>query len=113
MTARYEAARKALDEAKRAIADTGDKATCRWCEQPFQEVKPWQLYCCDRCAQDWHLHQRKLARQEKLFDKLIDRETGMNGHGTPEERKEAKKTLDQIVEKCRNEQQPKLIRRRV
>jgi hypothetical protein len=86
-------------------------AICKHCNKPFLEVKPWQEFCCQRHQQDWHLHQRKLARQEKLFDRIIERENGMNGHGTPEERKEAKETLDQIVEKYRDDRQPRLIRR--
>jgi hypothetical protein len=43
---------------------------CKWCSDPFLPVKDWQLFCSDRCCQDWHLHQRKLVRQEKLFAKL-------------------------------------------
>jgi hypothetical protein len=72
-------------------------AICKYCNQSFLEVKPWQEFCCQRHQQDWHLHQRKLARQERLFDKLIERENGMNGHGTPEERKEASEVLARIV----------------
>ena len=86
-------------------------AICKHCNKPFLEVKPWQEFCCQRHQQDWHLHQRKLARQERLFDRIIERENGMNGHGTPEQRQAAKETLDQIMQKYRKERQPKLIRR--
>jgi hypothetical protein len=72
-------------------------AICKHCNQSFQEVKPWQEFCCQRHQQDWHLHQRKLARQERLFDKLIERENGMNGHGTPEEREKASEVLARII----------------
>ena len=82
---------------------------CKHCNKPFRETKPWQVYCCERCQQDWHLHQRKLARQETLFAKLKDREAGMNGHGTPEQRQEAREALAKIVEKY--EVVPRLVRR--
>jgi hypothetical protein len=60
--------------------------TCRWCDQPFQEAKPWQEFCCQRHQQDWHLHQRKLARVEEAEDRRAER---MNGQGTPEQRQKA------------------------
>jgi hypothetical protein len=91
---------------------------CRWCSKPFEEVKPWQVYCCERCQQDWHLHQRKLARQEKLFAKLVKQEEFRKANGvwptrdqledrTPEQRQQAKEVLSRIV----REQQPRFQRR--
>jgi len=75
---------------------------CRHCNKPFEEAKPWQV-CCERCQQDWHLHQRKLARQEKLFARLKEQdEARANGgrldRGTPEQRQAASEVLAQIVE---------------
>src|SRR5262249_2647965 len=52
-------------------------ANCKWCEQPFLPVKDWQVFCCERHCQDWHLHQRKLPRQEKLFAKLRGRDEAL------------------------------------
>ena len=83
---------------------------CKHCNKPFVETKPWQEFCCQRHQQDWHLHQRKLARQEKLFDKLKDRD-GMTGHGTLEQRKEASEGLAKIMERYRNKRQSRIIRR--
>ena len=89
-------------------------ATCKWCNQPFQENKPWQEFCRTRCQQDWHLHQRKLERQEKLFDKLVEKERG-NGNGTSEERQQAKEMLARIVKELQpreiQEKRPRFIRR--
>jgi hypothetical protein len=64
--------------------------TCKQCNRPFVQVKPWQEFCCTRHQQDWHLHQRKLERREKLA----------NGHdrGTPEQRKEASEVLARIIQ---------------
>jgi hypothetical protein len=83
---------------------------CKWCGEPFLPVKDWQVYCCERCQQDWHLHQRKLARQEKLFDKLRKRDEALakvnNGQlaqlvqdsrGTAQERQKASEVLAKIV----------------
>jgi hypothetical protein len=96
---------------------------CKWCEKPFIEVKPWQEFCTSRCCQDWHLHQRKLARQEKLFDKLRRRDEALaqlgNGQlaqlvedsrGTEEQRRQASEVLRGIVEERRSERR---IRRRI
>src|SRR5262249_19621649 len=43
--------------------------TCKWerCNKTFYEVKPWQEFCCTRHQQDWHLHQRRLARQDRRY----------------------------------------------
>jgi hypothetical protein len=83
-------------------------ANCKWCEQPFLPVKDWQVFCCERYCQDWHLHQRKLVRQEKLFDKLRKRDEVLarlnkeelaqlveNSKGTAEQRRQAGETLDE------------------
>ncbi len=80
--------------------------TCKRCNRPFLEAKPWQEFCCQRCQQDWHLHQRKLARQEKLFDKLVRRD---HGEGTPEQRQKAREVVAGIVRTFSVE--PKLRRR--
>ena len=82
---------------------------CKWCNQPFIEVKVWQIFCSGRCCQDWHLHQRKLERQEKLFDKLRRRDEVLarlnNGElaqlvadsrGTPDQRKQVSETLARL-----------------
>jgi len=84
-------------------------ASCRHCEKVFLEVKSWQVFCCERCQQDWHLHQRKLARQDRLFARLKEREEG-NGHATgttDEQRQKANEVLARIMQKSR----PKLVRR--
>lgn len=84
--------------------------TCKYCNKLFVETKPWQEFCCTRHQQDWHLHQRKLARQEKLFDKLARRDHGVQeDQGTPEQRKEASEVLTRIVEERRSER--RMIRR--
>ena len=73
---------------------------CRHCGKPFIEVKAWQVYCCERCQQDWHLHQRKLARQERLLAQLKEQEeAGFNGYhrATPEQKEEAKQALAKII----------------
>lgn len=82
---------------------------CKWCNQPFIEVKVWQVFCSGRCCQDWHLHQRKLAREEKLFARLRKRDEVLarlnNGElaqlvadsrGTPEQRKQVSETLARL-----------------
>src|SRR5215831_16844624 len=82
---------------------------CKWCDESFLPVKDWQVYCCERCQQDWHLHQRKSARQEKLFAKLRRRDEALaklnNGElvqlvldsrGTAEMRQRAKEVLAKI-----------------
>src|SRR6516225_9233661 len=92
---------------------------CKWCDQPFLPVKDWQVYCSERCQQDWPLHQRRLARQEKLFAKLRRRDEAVaklnNGQlaqlvqdsrGTAEEREKAKEVLAQLIRRNR----PKLVR---
>jgi len=81
---------------------------CQWCNKPFVEVKPWQEFCCQRHQQDWHLHQRKLAKQERLFDRIKEQERRMNGHATPEERQRASEVLAQIVGK---QTEKKMVRR--
>jgi hypothetical protein len=82
--------------------------TCKHCNRPFLQAKPWQEFCCTRHQQDWHLHQRKLARQEKLFDRLARRDHGaQEDHGTPEQRKEASEALTRIVK----ERQGRIVRR--
>ena len=73
---------------------------CRHCGKPFIEVKAWQVYCSERCQQDWHLHQRKLARQERLLARLKEQEeAGFNGYqrATPEQKEEAKQALAKII----------------
>jgi hypothetical protein len=80
--------------------------TCKYCNKLFLETKPWQEFCCTRHQQDWHLHQRKLARQEKLFDKLARRD---HGEGTPEQRQKAREVVARIVRTFSVE--PKLRRR--
>src|SRR6516162_4744606 len=85
--------------------------TCKWCNQPFLQMRDWQLFCCERCCQDWHLHQRKLRRQEKLFAKLRKRDEALaklseeelaklveNSKGTTEQRRrQAGKTLSELA----------------
>ena len=77
-------------------------ATCRHCDKSFQEVKSWQVFCCERCQQDWHLHQRKLARQDRLFARLKEREEG-NGDAsvTEEQRQKASEMLARIIQRSR------------
>src|SRR5262249_46959724 len=82
---------------------------CKWCGDPFLPVKDWQLFCSDRCCQNWHLHQRKLARQERLFVKLRSHDEALaklnNGElaqlvqdsrGTEEQRQKVKEVLAKI-----------------
>jgi hypothetical protein len=82
---------------------------CKWCGEPFLPVKDWQLFCCARHCQDWHLHQRKLAWEERLFDKLRKRDEALarlnNGElaqlvldsrGTEEMRQRAREVLAKI-----------------
>jgi len=38
---------------------------CKYCNELFDEIKPWQVFCCQRCQQDWHLQQRKLRNREQ------------------------------------------------
>jgi hypothetical protein len=89
--------------------------TCKHCNQPFLQAKPWQQFCCQRCQQDWHLHQRKLARQEKLLDKLASRDHGLmangNGHGTPEQRQKAREEARMVIDQMVARAGPKLVRR--
>ena len=73
-------------------------AICKFCNQPFREEKPWQEYCCYRHQQDWHLRERKRAREERLYAKLKDRETGMNGHSvSPEQQEKASEVLRNLI----------------
>ena len=72
--------------------------TCRWCNQSFVQNKPWQEFCCTRHQQDWHLHQKKLVRdEEKLFAEQgrveEAEERRANGHGIAEQRKKASEVL--------------------
>jgi hypothetical protein len=84
---------------------------CKWCGMPFLAVKVWQLFCSHRCQQDWHLDQRKLARQEELYDKLRRRDEALarlskgqlaqlvqDSRGTPEQRRQASKVLAELDE---------------
>jgi protein-arginine kinase activator protein McsA len=80
--------------------------TCKQCNRPFVQVKPWQEFCCTRCQQDWHLHQRKLARVEEAEDR---REAKMNGHGTPAERQKATGEARMVIERMKAE--PRIVRR--
>ena len=78
---------------------------CRHCNEPFIETVPHKLYCSIRCQQDWHLRQRKLARQEKLFAKLKKQDEALAGgaplveeqYGTPEQREKAREILDKAM----------------
>lgn len=47
---------------------------CKYCEKPYWPNKPWQVFCCFRCQQDWHLQERKLSRQTIVEMKVA------NGH---------------------------------
>src|SRR5262245_45986425 len=98
-------------------------ATCKWCFQPFPPVKDWQLFCSDRHCQDWHLHQRKMARQEKLLAKLKRQEEALaklsngqlaelvlNSRGSAEERQRANEVFARLIEEHRSER-PKMLRR--
>ena len=38
---------------------------CKYCNEPFDELKPWQLFCCQRCQQDWHLQQKRRQTIER------------------------------------------------
>jgi len=38
---------------------------CKYCNELFDEIKPWQVFCCQRCQQDWHLQQRKVRNREQ------------------------------------------------
>jgi hypothetical protein len=49
-------------------------AICDYCGKPFPEMNGWQRFCCHRHQQDWHLRQRRLARQRQLFTKLAARD---------------------------------------
>lgn len=49
-------------------------AICDYCGNPFPEMNGWQRFCCHRHQQDWHLRQRRLARQKELFAKLAARD---------------------------------------
>ena len=78
---------------------------CRHCNEPFIETVPHKLYCSIRCQQDWHLHQRKLARQQKLFAKLKRQDEAIASgaplveeqYGTPEQREKAREILDKAM----------------
>ena len=81
--------------------------TCKFCGEPFLETKPWQEFCKQRHQQDWHLHQRKLARQERLFDRIKERENGMNGYVVWKPRRKEKKEDVEARQKAREEQRQK------
>src|SRR5262245_58157515 len=82
-------------------------ATCKHCNQPFLEVKSWQEFCCQRHQQDWHLHQRKLARQEQLFDRIIERENGMNDYVVWKPKRGENKEAVEARQKARREERRK------
>jgi hypothetical protein len=82
-------------------------AICKQCNKPFLEVKDWQEFCCQRHQQDWHLHQRKLARQEKLFDRIKERENGMNGYVVWKPKRKEKKEAVEARQEARGEQRQK------
>jgi hypothetical protein len=80
--------------------------TCKHCNRPFVQAKPWQEFCCQRCQQDWHLHQRKLARVEEAEDRLA------NGHGgTPEQRQKASEEARMVIEQMVAKAGPRIVRR--
>jgi|GraSoiStandDraft_17_1057272.scaffolds.fasta_scaffold836759_2 hypothetical protein len=80
---------------------------CKQCNRSFVETKPWQEFCCQRHQQDWHLHQRKLARQERLFDRIKERENGMNGYVVWKPKRKEKKEEVEARQKARGEQRQK------
>jgi hypothetical protein len=79
---------------------------CKFCDQPFEEVKALAEVLLSTPSTRLAFAQQKLARQERLFDKLVRRD---HGEGTPEQRQKAREVVAGIVRTFSVE--PKLRRR--
>jgi hypothetical protein len=91
-----------------------EKVECRQCNKPFLQANPWQQFCCQRHQQDWHLHQRKLARLQQAVEEAEDRrETRINGGdcGTSEQRQKASEEARMVIDQMVARAGPRLLRR--
>jgi endogenous inhibitor of DNA gyrase (YacG/DUF329 family) len=79
-------------------------AECKQCGKEFKQNRPFQVFCGERCKGAFHRHKYKQIAVEEAEDR---REARLNGHGTPEQREQAKELLARIV----GEQQPRIQRR--
>jgi hypothetical protein len=65
-------------------------------------------FCDDYCRGAYHRREyRRQAIEQEIAEAEERRQARINGHGTPEQRQEAKEVLGRIV----GEQQPRFVRR--
>jgi hypothetical protein len=76
---------------------------CQNCGRGFEPNRFWQKFCCKQCQQKWNKDQYRADRVEE------ERETRMNGHGTPEERREATGEARMVIERMMAG--PRIVRR--
>ena len=81
---------------------------CKECDKEFFQNRPFQVFCGEPCKGAYH---RRRYRQMAVEEAVERREARVNGHGTPEQRRQATEELAQIVEEYQNERQPKPVRR--
>jgi hypothetical protein len=67
---------------------------CKECGNEFVQNRPFQVFCNDRCKGAYH---RRRYRQQAVEEAEERREARLNGHGTPEQGKEASEVLAQII----------------
>jgi hypothetical protein len=67
---------------------------CKECGKQFFQNRPFQVFCNDRCKGAYH---RRRYRQQAVEEAEERREARVNGHGTPEQRKEASEVLARII----------------
>ena len=68
---------------------------CKECEKAFVPNRPFQVFCNDRCKGAYHRRKYRQQAVEEAEERLAER---MNGHGTPEQRKEASEAVASIIE---------------
>lgn len=77
---------------------------CKECGKGFIPNRPFQVFCDSRCKGVYWRRRYRQQAVEEAEDRLA---VNGNGHGTPEERQQAKEVLSRIV----REQRPRFLRR--
>jgi hypothetical protein len=69
---------------------------CRECNKEFIQNTVRQEFCDDYCRGAYH---RRRYRQQAVEEAEERRQAKLDGHGTKEQRKEASKVMDGIVQR--------------
>jgi len=80
------------------------KCECQNCGREFELNRMWQKFCSKQCQQKWNKDRYRAEAVEEAEER---REARMNGHGTPEQRKEASEVVARFVK----ERQGRMVRR--